>query len=73
MGCFLILLELNGQLLENHTRPQKKKRRQNDQCIHFKVSQYYQRIILLLDTTGLKIISRQEKHLPRAVSKIHFW
>ena len=38
MTCFLRLLKLNGKLLENQARLQKRKRKQKYQCLNLKVS-----------------------------------
>ena len=61
MGCFTLLLKLNGQFLEKQTRLQKRKRKQNNQYLNLKVSRHDQIIIFLFKTAGLKLILIQEK------------
>ena len=78
MACFLVLLRINKQLLQNQAsdkernknnkiqitgvyKSSKVKIKQKEQYLNLKSSQYYQKIGLLLKTTGLKLISRQER------------
>ena len=58
---FIKFLKLNGKLLEKHTWLKKRKGKENNQYPNLKVSRHYQRSILLLKKTGLKLISRKEK------------
>ena len=63
MGCFIILLKLNGKLLEKQTWFQRITNKQKYQYLNFKVSWHDQRGLFLLMTTGLKQISIQEKRI----------
>ena len=62
-GCFLLLLKLNRKLLEKQTWFQKRKIKQNNQYLNLNFSRQYKRSFLILKTTGLKLISRQEKRI----------
>ena len=63
MDCFLVLLKLNGQLLENQTWLPKIIIKQKYRYLNLNVIWHNQRVIFILKTTGLKIVSIQEKSI----------